>query len=147
VDCAQLAFVARCNPWRLAEISLDAPGAGLTPDVAAWADDATAILRGSPPAQHVVGDDETWGDFALRDLLEPETLQTIAPKPWEGRFTIDGKDLGPDSRIALQLVSIGCERYEVEYDASLDVITAWTAIIDGQPAQRIQLSHLTALAS
>jgi hypothetical protein len=100
-----------------------------------------------PPAQHVVGDDDTWGDFALRDLLEPEALHTIAPQPWEGRFTIDGKDLGPDSQIAVQLISIGCERYEVEHDPSLDVIIAWTAIIDGQPAQRTQLSHLTALAA
>ncbi|MDP8909692.1 MAG: hypothetical protein M3N47_11390 [Chloroflexota bacterium] len=39
-------------------------------------------------------------------------------------------------------VSLAADFYEVAYDMELDVLTAWTAYIDGAAANRISVSQL-----
>ena len=41
----------------------------------------------------------------------------------------------------------GRARYDVTYDAALDVVTEWAAVIDGAVVQRTALAHLTAVSS
>jgi hypothetical protein len=110
IHATRHAFAVRRTPWRLAQVSLEpadpaAPRPGwqtsaddeLLPAVVAWADDATAVLKGRPVTQHVV----------------PE------------------------------FVSLDADHYEATYDGELDVLTSWTAYIDGKAAQRHTLDHLS----
>jgi hypothetical protein len=52
----------------------------VTPAVAAWADQATAVLQGNPAQQRWVRDNETSGDLSLRPLLEPDALRELGAR-------------------------------------------------------------------
>ena len=157
IDATRHAFVVRRAPWRLAQVSLDVTGTGEggqawrpadeTPRVVvSWADDATAVLRGDPATQHVVPTDESWGDSGLRRMLEPGPLEALVPKPWGPLLTVDGELLEHDAFLLPAFVSLAANHYEAAYNDELDVLTAWTAYIDGEPAQRQTLTHLTLLS-
>jgi hypothetical protein len=156
IDATRHAFVARRKPWRLAQVSLDVTDTGRggqawrpadeTPGVVvSWADDATAVLRGNPAAQHLVPSNESWGDSGLRRMLEPDPLEALVAKPWGPLLTIDGQLLERDTLLPLEFVSLSTEYYEAAYNEELDVLTSWTAFIDGEPAQRQTLTHLTVI--
>ena len=108
-----------------------------------WADDATAVLKGDPVEQHVVGPDVTWGDLGLRQMLEPDALATLVGRPWASRFSVSGQLLDPDHGMLPALISLASDHYEVACDPRLDVLTSWSAVIDGEVAQRISLTQLT----
>ena len=147
VDAATRAFVARREPWRLSQIELTAPeGDDVAAAVVAWAGDATAVLAGDPPAQRVVGPNESWGDLGLRVLLEPAALEELVPLPWAERFAVPAGLLERDLTLLPQLVSLGTDRYDVVYDGDLGVVTSWAAVIDGAVAQRISLRAVTTFA-
>ncbi len=42
-----------------------------------------------------------------------------------------------------EFVTLGTGHYELTYDPEVDVLTSWTAFIDGEVAVRQQLRHLT----
>jgi hypothetical protein len=44
-----------------------------------------------------------------------------------------------------EFVTLASDHYEVTYDPELDVLTSWTAFIDGEVAARQQLHHLAPL--
>jgi hypothetical protein len=145
IDHVRAAFVAQRSPWRLSEVTLDTTNPDVTPAIASWADAATAVLRGTPAQQHVVGANESWGDLCLRSLLLPTALEALLPKPWPSEFHVPGELLERDVSVLPDLISLGTDHYEVSYDPDLDTITAWTALIDGTPAQRVTLSNITSL--
>jgi hypothetical protein len=111
-----------------------------------WADDATAVLMGNPAAQHLVPSNESWGDSGLRRMLEPGPLEALVPRPWGSLLTIDGELLELDTLLLLEFVSLAADHYEAAYDDELDALTSWTAFIDGEPAQRQALTHLTVIS-
>lgn len=112
------------------------------PAVVAWADNATAVLKGNPVEQFIIGPNTSWGDLSLRQMLEPNALEALIAKPWPELFHVDGDLLEHDMSLVPGLISLSTEYYEATYDAHLDVLTTWRAIIDGEEAQRIVLSHL-----
>jgi hypothetical protein len=130
----------------LSQISLAPPGEGVAPAVASWADDATAVLVGSPAEQRVVGAGERWGDLGLRRMLEPGALAAVVARPWPAAFSVPGERLEQDASLLPELLTLATDRYDVVYDADLDVLERWTAVIGDEVAQRISLSHLTAPA-
>ncbi len=137
-------FVARRHPWRLAVVNLRDQDTG-SPAVTAWADDVTAVLKGVPAAQHVVGPNQSWGNLGLRRMLEPESLTTFVPPPWPPSFRIRGDLLEDDSSAAPEFTSLAVDHYEAGFDPALGVVTAWTAFIDGAVALRQTLAQLTAV--
>lgn len=146
VDAAARAFVAGREPWRLSQIALTAPEGDDVAAVVAWAGDATAVLAGDPPAQRVVGPNESWGDLGLRALLEPAALEELVPPPWAERFAVPAELVERDLALLPQLVSLGADRYDVAYDGDLGVVRSWAAVIDGAVAQRILLRAVTTFA-
>lgn len=136
-------FAARRVPWRLAEVWLDSRDD--RPAVVSWADEATAVLKGNPAQQHTVEANESFGDLELRRMLEPEALETLVPRPWPAQFRVAGHLLEQDHFLLPGLISLACDHYEVSYDADLDALTTWIAVIDGEAAQRISLTHLTSV--
>jgi hypothetical protein len=155
IDASRHAFVVRREPWRLAQVSLavtdaDVPPWQLASDspgvVVSWADDATAVLRGSPAAQHHVPANESWGDSGLRSMLEPEPLEALVARPWDREMTVDGQLFEPGAWILPDLVSLTADRYEAIYDEELDALTSWTAFIDGEVARRQTLTQLTVIS-
>lgn len=104
------------------------------------------MLKGSPAEQHLVGN-EKWGDLGLRRMLEPIPLKTLVPRPWHAEFRVAGPLLERDLFVLPELVSLATDHYEVRYDADLDILTTWSAVIDGEAAQRISLTHLTCVES
>jgi hypothetical protein len=145
VDRVRAVFVAQRRPWRLSEVALDTTNDEVTPAVASWADDATAVLKGGPARQHVVGPNESWGDLGVRQMLVPTALEVLVSKPWTAEFRVPGEVLERDMSVLPEFVSLGTDHYEVSYDGDLDVLTAWTAVIDGTAAQRLVLSQTTSL--
>jgi len=76
----------------------------------------------------------------------PALLSGSDPPPTQSRFVVDGPLLEQhDLSLFPELVTASTDRYEVVFDPSREILTNWTAIIDGEAAQRITLSHLTAL--
>jgi hypothetical protein len=146
IDRVRAAFIARRSPWRLSEVALDYADE-MTPAIASWADHATAVLNGSPVQQHVVGPHESWGDFGVRQMLCPAALEAIVPMPWPGQFQIPGGAIGPDISTLAALVSLGTSYYDVRFDSDLEIISAWTAVIDGDAAQRVAISQVTSIAA
>src|SRR3954452_11754953 len=136
------AFLAQKSPWRLAELTIHATDPEATPAVATWADNATAVLRGTPAAQHVVASNEVWGDLGLHHLLDTRRIEALAPKPWGAQFEINGDAAARVAEIAPELVAMGAERYRATYDSSLDVLTQWVAARDGQAVHELTLSEL-----
>lgn len=141
------AFVAQRHPWRLTEIILadagDAPAA-----VVSWADDAVGVMKGEPARQHLVEhpyETQVWTNSILRQLLEPGPLEKLVPRPWAAHFRVEEELLRRDMTIVGPLVSLGAEHFEVTYDENFDVLTSWTAIIDGRPAERVSLTQTRAL--
>ena len=61
--------------------------------VVAWADSSTAVLKGNPAQQVLVGPDESWGDLVLGQMLRPHSLDVLVPPPWQGQFRINGAAL------------------------------------------------------
>jgi hypothetical protein len=147
IDLARAAFAAQRNPWRLAEVSLSSVDDQVSPAIASWADNATAVLRGSPAQQRLVGPNETWGDLGLRRMLEPDALEALVPKPWPAEFQVPGDAVERDLTLMADFVSLSSDYYAVSYNRDLDVLTTWAAIIDGEIAQRVSLTHLTAVDS
>jgi hypothetical protein len=141
VDRSRVAFVARRDPWRLAQLQIGPSAAG--PTVVAWADEATVLLSGSPAEARILGPRQSYGDLALRRMLHPAPLETLVPRPWSSRLRIDGELLERDHSVLPELLSLAADFYRSTYDADLDVLTGWTAYIDGEAANRILLSHLT----
>lgn len=139
IDCRRVAFVARRDPWRLAQV--DVAGRDDCPLVA-WADNATAVLDDSPAKARIIGPKISYGDLGLRRMLHPARLETIVPKPWSSQLRIEGQLLERDMSVLPEFVSLGTDFYEVAYDEDLDVLTAWTAYIDGEAASRISVSQL-----
>ncbi|HEU4973718.1 MAG TPA: hypothetical protein VFT50_01410 [Baekduia sp.] len=146
IDHIRAAFVAQHQPWRLIEMSLPSKNPLITPFVVSWADEATAVLRGDPAKQHVVRPNESHGDLGAQRMLNPSALETLVPKPWTARFVVPGDLLELDVSVLPELVTLGADHYEVNYDRDLDILTTWTAIIDGAPAQRVSLREVTSLA-
>lgn len=145
IDRVRLLFAARRQPWRLTEVLIEDAGTTLTPQVAAWADDAVAILMGIPARSHVVVQGESWGDFSVRSLLSPSALEAIFAPPWPSRFALPGDLLERDVTAIPDLITRGADQYDVTYNLDLGIITSWSAIIDAETAQRISLVHVTSV--
>jgi hypothetical protein len=128
----------RGQAWRPAD---EKPGV-----VVSWADDATAVLSGNPAAQHLVPSNESWGDSGLRRMLEPGPLEALVAKPWGRLLTVDGELLERDTFLLPEFVSLAADHYEAAYDEELDALTSWPAFIDGEPAQRQSVTHLTVIS-
>jgi hypothetical protein len=141
----QAAFVARRDPWQAAELYTAAPPDRGTPTLAGWTSDATVVIAGDPPAQIVVGDHETWGDLALKAMLNPEVLKGIHPLPWEASFTVPSSAQNRVSESAPELFSLEVDRYEATYDAELGILTSWHATRSDEIVQQIVLSNLHAV--
>lgn len=143
-DSLRFAFVAQRSPWRLAEVYLRSPD---DPPLAvvAWADRATAVLKGQPAEQHLVQSNESFGDGGLKAMLEPGRLETLVGKPWSPHFRVNGELLDRDWSLLPEFLSLGTDYYEARYDAGLDALRSWTAFIDEAPAARLSLSRLNAL--
>ena len=143
IDQETAAFVARRAPWRLALVTVQAASSRAQAEVVSWADDATVVLHGSPASGRVLTANESWGDLGARRLLCPDRLEQVIARPWPPRFDLDGHLLEQDMSVLPELVSLGTDHYEVTYDPKLDVLTSWTAFLDGEVAARQQLRHLT----
>lgn len=146
IDQPRAVFAAQRAPWRLTEILLGSSNDNVYASVVSWADDATAVLRGSPAQQHLVGPNETWGS-AVRRMLEPGALEALVPKPWAAEFRVSGDALERDMSVLPDFVSLASDHYEISYDAGLDVLTRWAAIIDGEVAQERALSRLAEMSA
>jgi len=138
------AFVARRRPWRLAWVALGPVDEG-DAAVLAWADEATAVLVGEPASQHVVGPNETWGDLGLRRMLEPGPLEVFVPKPWSENLRIEGRLLEDDMTVVPEFVSLATDHYEATYDPQLEILTSWSAFMDGKVAWRQALSNVVSV--
>jgi hypothetical protein len=147
LDTVRAAFIAQREPWRLTEVTLLESPESTAPVIASWADEATAVLRGKPAEQHVVAPNESWGDLCVGVMLKPHALRHLVPEPWPERFVVDGPLLEEDPALLPELLSWSTDRYEVVFDPGREILTNWTATIDGEVAQRITLSRLTALDS
>jgi hypothetical protein len=145
LSIARAAFIAQREPWRLTEVTVLEVPESTAPVIASWADEATAVLRGKPAQQHLVAANESWGDLCVGRMLKPGALHQLVPEPWPERFAVDGPLLEQDPALLPELLSWSTDRYEVEFDPGREILTSWTAIIDGEVAQRITLSRLTAL--
>lgn len=141
IDCSRVAFAAQRDPWRLAQVHVD--GHDSRPAVVAWADEASAVLAGSPPEARVIGPNESHGDLGLRRMLHPKPLETLVPKPWSPQLRIEGSLLEDDMSVLPEFLSLAADFYEVAYDADLEVLTTWTAYVDGAAANRISVTQLT----
>ena len=142
IDLETAAFVAQRIPWRLALVTVQGSSPAQA-EVVAWADDATVVLHGSPASGRVLTPNESWGDLGARRLLCPDPLERVAARPWPRRFDVAGHLLEQDMSVLPEFVSLGTDHYEVTYDPELDVLTSWTAFLDGEVAARQQLRHLT----
>ena len=148
LDIVRAAFIAQREPWRLTEVTLLEVPESTAPVIASWADEATAVLRGKPAEQHFVPPNQSWGDLGVGVMLKPDALRQLVPEPWPERFVVDGPRLEQhDLTLFPELVTASTDRYEVVFDPSREILMSWTAIIDGEVAQRITLSRLTALDS
>jgi hypothetical protein len=149
VATVRMAFLAHRNPWRLALINLDGGG---WPPIIGWAGEAWAGLDAYSLAP--IGDAPapgrnatTHGDLCVRTLLVPDWLH----------FAIDGPIASNELELtSLQLLaaaqeqgstagclsSLGTDRYQVNYDPTLDVITSWTSTVDGELARRDWITDL-----
>ena len=134
-------FAAQRLPWRLTQISLRSCDDKDLTAVVSWADDATALLRGSPAQLHIFGPNEST-ESTLRPMLEPDALEAVVPKPWPTEFRVPGAALD-DTYVVPAFVSLASDHYEVRYHEALDVLTRWAAIIDNEVAREIALSHLS----
>ncbi len=139
-------FAAQRVPWRLTEILLGSPNDGVYAEVVSWADDATALLRGNPAQQQLVGPNESVGSV-LRRMLEPGALEALVPKPWGAEFRVSGDVLERDMSVLPEFVSLASDHYEVSYDAEFDVLTRWAAMIDGEVAHERTLFHLAEVSA
>ena len=145
VDTRRVAFIVQRSPWRLGQIALGPEFNEAA--IVAWADDATAVLAGSPATLRVLGPNETWGDLGLRRMLEPARLEAHVPRPWAATFRVDGALVDGDLSAVPELVSLSTDHYEAAYDAALGVLTQWTAVIDGEVVARHELRDLALLAT
>jgi hypothetical protein len=143
------AFVAHRSPWRLAQVSLEEDYTYANDEdsvpVVAWADDAVVALRGTPATPFPLGPNTTLGNLGLRQMLEPEPLEQLTPRPWPIEMRLDGCLLERDMFILGAFISLGTHHYEATYEPELDVLTSWKAYIDGELAQRITLTFLTSI--
>ncbi|HEV3000942.1 MAG TPA: hypothetical protein VGW75_09420 [Solirubrobacteraceae bacterium] len=146
IDEVRMVFAAQRRPWRLTAIFVESSPDGEATAIASWADGATAVLAGIPARQRVVGPNETWGDLALRRMLEPRAVEAFVPKPWSAEFRVPGGALDRDLPALPELVTLAADHYEVSYDGDLDVMTRWAAVLDGRIAQRVQLVGLKELS-
>lgn len=144
IDQETAAFIARRTPWRLALLATDTTTPS-RPEVVAWADDATVVLNGRPASGRVLTPKESWGDMGARRLLCPDPLEQLIPRPWSPQFSLAGEVLEADTSVLPEFVTLASDHYEITDDPDLDVLTSWTAIIDGEMAARQQLHHLTPL--
>ncbi len=142
------AFAALRDPWRLAMIDVETdyaiPDMPRESDIAlvAWAEGLTALIRGRPAKGEILGPaDATFGDKSLRRLLHPEPLGAVVPPPWAEHLEIAGADLEThDAMFAVpELITIGADGYEGEFDGDLGILTSWTAYIDDRVATRFRL--------
>ena len=140
IDQVYAAFIAQREPWRASEVILMTNGAG--PLIVSWADGATAVIEGIPAQQRVVAVSESWGDLGLGRMLNPSWLERLVPKPWPSDLRVAGATLQNDIDAAPELFSASVSHYDVVYDGTLDVITQWTATIDGAVASRFALTQL-----
>jgi hypothetical protein len=138
------AFVARRQPWRMTQVALAADVDRAA--VLAWADDASAVLKGDPASQHVVGRNESCGDLGLRRMLEPRPLELIVPRPWASTIQIDGHILEEDGMILHEFISLGSDYYEAGYDFERHILTSWSALIDGDLAMKQEITQLVDIA-
>jgi hypothetical protein len=145
LDVVRAAFIAQREPWRLTEVTLLEVPESTAPVIASWADEATAVLRGKPAEQHFVAPNESWGDLGVGVMLKPDALRQMVREPWPEQFVVDGPLVEHDPTLLPELHTASADRYEVVFDPSREILTSWTAIIDGEVAQRITLSRLTAL--
>ena len=145
LDIARAAFVAQRDPRRLAELPLATPYSPAFAAAVAWADDATAVLEGDPPKQRVVRPNEAWGDLGVSRLLWPHALSRVVARPWSDRLEVPGDRLEKDLTLLPELVTLAADRYEAQYDPSLDVLTTWTSFIEDRIARRIMLTELVPL--
>lgn len=144
VEQDSAAFIARRTPWRLALLATDRTTRS-RPEVVAWADDATVVLNGRPASGRVLTPKESWGDMGAFRLLCPGSLEQFIPRPWSPRFSLTGDVLEADMSVLPEFVTLASDHYEVTYEPELDVLTSWTAFIDGEVAARQQLRHLARL--
>lgn len=150
----RVAFAARRAPRRLAMIEVETdfavPGMPREDDVAlvAWVAGLTTIIRGGPPVAELLGpDDGTRGDNSLGRLLEPEPLEVVVHPPWARHLEIAGSTLetGEAMFAVPELITIGSDRYEAEFDGDLGILTSWAAYIDDDVATRFRVKAVSPL--
>jgi len=141
IEQVTAAFVARRTPWRLALVYID-PTTASEADTVAWADDATVVLQGSPASGRLLKPNESWGDLGARRLLCPGPLEQLTPRPWPLQFNLAGSMLEENGNLLPEFVTLASDHYQITYEPDLDVLTSWTAFIDGEAAARQQLRHL-----
>ena len=83
----------------------------------------------------------------LGQMLLPHSLDVLVLPPWEDEFRIDGAALEQQETMSIApgLVSLASDSYAATFDPNLDVLTEWRAFIEGKVAQRISVTHLSAL--
>lgn len=108
-----------------------------------WSDDDHP---GDPPAAELLGpDDGTRGDNSLGRLLEPEPLEVVVHPPWDRHFEFAGSTLETDEAMSAvpELITIGSDRYEAEFDGDLGILTSWAAYVDDEVATRFRVKAVS----
>lgn len=143
VDHALSAFVARRKPWRLSIVDLGQDSTSVM-----WADAETAVMEGQPVVGRILTPSEGWGDLGLSLLLLPQGIREEMKDEWsdESVFEIAGSHVN-ELQPAASLITLGADYYKIQYDARQQIITEWTAMVDGTPAASVTLSNLVILDS
>jgi hypothetical protein len=136
------AFAATRDPLCLTVVNLR-PGPDDDLLTCSWAGEATTTIKGNPPAGRALPENRKQGDLGLAAMLQPAPLGAVIPRPWPARFTVDGPALAGDPELLPALHVRGASRFTADYDPRLDIITAWTAEINGRPARHQALALVT----
>ena len=131
-------FVALREPWRLCFISLDKQ-----PWSSMVTDDTQVVHPANDHKPRLLDETESWGDPHLSLLLRPSWLSFLPVDDEQTTASLDGpRSFEQLVEHAPSLVTLGADRYEVEIDPQLGVLTSWTAVIGERPAVRISLDRL-----
>jgi hypothetical protein len=142
---ARYSFLAHRSPRRTAMIAL--PGGEQDPALLAWVDDAWVGLDGEPPRIIEHAPDATHGDACLSTLLDPTWARlALGRRVLPAAFTLAGGTLEDRPTLVPCLTDLSAERYDVEYEPALDVVTAHTSFIEGRAARRSVLKELHPLS-
>lgn len=139
IEFSRIAFQVRRGS-RL--VQMHVAGSDGTPDLEAWADEVSSVLFDARPLEAGArGVHASLSHGWLWSMLHPAPLEGVVPKPWFSQIRIEGHLLEPPTcSVFPAFVSLAADFYEATYDADLDVLTAWTAYIDGAAAHRLRIS-------